>query len=263
MGYEYQQDRNIYLDAALGRNEFTVAHVFGRAPHGVQQSPTDMWDRADNGPTQSIWLVPDQAETHDIVSTSTDDADGGIGATVVRIWGLTAWDALIESEEVTLTGTTPAPTAKQWVVIHDMLVVSHGDNVGQKPNIGTITATGQIGGRVAAAVLAGEGQAHMAVYAVPEGCRLTMLAAYAGMLRAGAGSSADVTILANNQPESTPNIFRRLGTLAITSAGNSSIRRVFTPPLPFDGPCIVKIQAEASASNTDMVAGFDGLIVKR
>jgi hypothetical protein len=267
MGYEFPMGQMPLVDAVLGRIPgVTSVGKFGRAPIGVQTTPTDIWDRADADATQSIWLAPTGARTHEIVSTSGDDASGGLGAHTVRIYGLTSWDAAPEVEDVVMTGLTPKATAKQWVIIHRMRVLpgAHGTS---GPNVGTITATtvGQTVDTVTAAIRPTVGQTGMAIFGVPSGCHAIMLLYYTSTLRTGGGATvlADLSIQVAEAPETFPSVFVEKHTDGVISSGTSALRHKFEIPRRYDGPCIIKLQASASVNDTDMSAGFDLLLIDK
>jgi hypothetical protein len=261
MSYGWKQGGNVLLDTAAGRNDLVNVHVFGRAPNGVQITPTDVWDRADSVPTQSTWLAPTEARVHDIVSTSALDTAGGAGARSVQISGLTSWDADGSTTEIVpLDGVTPATTANAYVVINSMVCATYGAS---GPNVGTITATAQTDDTVSVAVLPGNGDDQTAVYGFSSSRSLAMARVYAGMLRTGGGASIDVSLLIARDPASQPAVFSHLGVLAITGASSSTIEKVFEPPALLEGPAIIKIHATASVAGIDLSAGFDGLLVRQ
>lgn len=244
------------LDLPTG---ITDVHIFGRAPDGVQITPTDLWDRADAVPTQQVWLAPTAARIHAIVSTSASDTDGGAGARTVRVRGLTSWTTAEVEEFVTLDGVTPVNTANEYVMINSLIVATSGAS---GPNVGAITATAATDSTVTQAILAGNGNAKAAVYGWPSGYSLVLNKAYGGMLQGGAGNTADLSLLFNRQPDTQPTVFSHLGEHAITGAGASTIHHTFDPPASFAGPGLMKIHATASIADIDMMGGFDGLLVK-
>lgn len=57
--------RSVSSDIDIGMERFQgfkAVSKFGRAPTGIQQTTTDIWDRADATPSQSIWTPADTSK---------------------------------------------------------------------------------------------------------------------------------------------------------------------------------------------------------
>lgn len=87
---------------------------------------------AAHGGTPTIMTT---ADTLDCVSTSSQDAVGGTGASLILITGIGA-DFLSQEEYVTLTGVTPVTTSNTWLGVNRVVVITSGSN---DANVGTIT----------------------------------------------------------------------------------------------------------------------------
>lgn len=236
---------------------------FGAAPSGVQVTATDIWSRADATPTQQIWIAPTVARIHAIVSTSaSDDGDPvGVGARTIRVYGLTSWDTAETSEVVTLNGTGAVDTANAYVIIHRMKVLTCGAS---GPNVGTISATAAVDGTVTAVILPGDGQTEMAIYGVPSTQTLILTRWGVGIDKASpTATTCDFELRVNENPNVQLLAFLRKDDMAVQSTGNQWQERTYGNPVAFPGPCIVKVQATASAADTDAKSGFDGYLVTK
>lgn len=239
------------LDGVSGENKF------GRAPDGVQTTPTDIWDRADAATTQQIWVAPTQARPFTMESDSADDDVAGVGAKTVEVFGLRDWDTAEFSEVVPLDGMTPVALANEYVTIHRMNVLTCG---GTSINVGTIKVTAGTDGSITAAILPGIGNTRMAIYSWPSTQTALLGSYYAGLnASAGPATSANVTLEYNSQPDvhELDACFREVHTLPITKDGTSYFRHPFDPPKPLPGPGILKVQCVGSVVNLDVSAGAD------
>ncbi len=103
------------------------------------------------------------AEVLDIVSTDAGDADAGIGAHDVIVFGLD--DNYVEiSETVTLNGVTPVSTVKSYLRVNGFTADVVGSN---ERNTGIITLIQTSSGHKMAEISVGAGIAHQAVCTVP------------------------------------------------------------------------------------------------
>lgn len=222
---------------------------------------TDIWSRADATPTQQIWLAPTAARVHAIVSSSTSD-DGspvGVGARTLRVYGLTSWSTAETSEDITLDGTTPVNTVNSYVIIHRMKVLTSG---GTSINVGTITATAATDSTVTAVIQPGNGQTEMAIYGVPSTQSAYLFRWNAAIDQSGgATTTVDFRLLVNENPNVQTTNFIRKDDMALQSTGTSALSRPYVVPPKFTGPCIIKVQAIASAADTDAKSGFDLLVI--
>lgn len=232
---------------------------FARAPFGCQTTPTDIWDRADTGGTQQLWIAPTAARTHQIVSTDVGDAGGGIGARTVRVVGLTSWSTVEVSEDITMNGTTNVPTVNAYVIIHRMKVLTKGAT---DVNIGTITATADADTTITAQINAEKGQTQMSMYGIPSTQIAYMGNYYASFNKAsGASASVLVQLLFNPEPDAELTNFMVRHTQGLTDTGTSGLDLPFNPPAKFPGPGILKVQCEATSADRDLSAGFDLILV--
>ncbi len=253
---------NVVLDPMLEHAKGTInessVNKFGRAPSGVQATATDIWDRADASPTQSIWIKPTVARIHQIVSTSTadDGAPVGTGARTVRIFGLTSWNTKEVTEVIIMNGTTDVPTTNAYVIIHRMRVLTYG---ALSINVGAISATADTDSTVTAQINANAGQTQMAIYGVPS-VNTAYLTQWYGTLNKASGAAATINFSLKfcEDPEvGTDTAFWTKNTRGVQSTGTSGDTWPFRPYYKIKGPAIIKVQATASAADIEGSAGFD------
>ncbi len=234
---------------------------FGAAPSGLQTTTTDIWYRADSAATQQIWLAPTAARIHAIVSSSASD-DGspvGVGARTIRVYGLKTWDLAETSEDITLDGTTPVNTANSYVIIHRMKVLTMGAS---GPNVGTITATAATDGTITAGISPGDGQTEMAIYGVPSIQSFYMDSWSANIDKSsGTAASADLHVRVNENPNVQTLGYLRKDDISLQSTGSNIFQKHYPVLVKYAGPCIIKIQGEASSADLDTEASFSGFLV--
>lgn len=233
---------------------------FGKSTD-VDNSRTDLWDRANSTNAQPIWVAPTQARTHAIVSTSLTDSDsGGInpqstGARTIRMFGLNAAGIEI-SEDVILDGTTSVNTANAYQRVYRMYVLTAGSN---GANAGTITATATGDGTVTAQIQPSNNQTLMAIYTVPIDRTLYLTGYYAALNSAGGASAlADVNLVSRST--GADSVFRTRHVLGIISTGSSYWHHEFEVPLVMSGLADIKVQA-IGGTNLDVSGGFQGVLV--
>lgn len=253
--------RDFGLEVARGRvTGVTSVNKFGSAPDGIQTTITDIWSRANAAVTQQIWLAPTAARIHAIVSSSaSDDGDPvGVGARTIRVYGLKTWDLAETSEDITLNGTTPVNTANSYVIIHRMKVLTSGAT---SINVGTITATAATDSTVTAVILPGDGQTEMAIYGVPSTQSFYLTRWSAAVAKNATAVYCSFQLRVNENPDVQTTNFIRKNDLSVLSTGSTNVEKVFTNPIKYSGPCIIKVQAEGSANDIDGKSGFDGYLV--
>lgn len=188
-----------------------------------------LWENT--GTTQ--YAFPASAVVMTLASTSASD---NTQATVF-ISGLDSTWAL-QTETVTLNGTTNVTTAKSFLRINSMILTSPG--TGQTTNVGVITAKN--GGITYAQINAGIGRNQAAIYSVPNGYTM-----YLYSINAFNGDSAASAYI-NYQVKSTNNALTNPVTLTVlqTSWGTSyQVERI--NPFPYTQKTDVQWQFSTSA----------------
>ena len=155
-------------------------------------------------------------------------------------------------------GTSNVATTNSYVIIHRMKCCTWGTS---GPNVGNIKATAVTNATVTAQILAGEGQTQMAIYGVPRGQTLYMCDYYASIVKGASSVGVALKLLVNTYADNQLTGFLTKHTVGATTEGTNYIRHEFGVPSGYAGPCIVKLQANASANNTNVDGGFSGILV--
>lgn len=138
------------FDLQVARGQITghsTVNIYGYQP-AVAQTFIAVWENAVD------YVFPVSAQTMKLTGTDSDTARvliNGLDANYVPI-----------SETVTLNGTTPVPTTKQFFRVNGMQVVSGNP-------AGAVTLTNSAGTSVYAKINAGVGRTQAAIYTVPAG----------------------------------------------------------------------------------------------
>lgn len=103
-------------------------------------------------------------DTLDVVSSSVNDTAAGTGARMIQIIGIDE-NANVQSEFVTLNGTTPVTTTNQWLGINRVFVISAGSGNNADGTI-TITDTSAVVG-TQAEIVAGSNVTQQAIFHTP------------------------------------------------------------------------------------------------
>lgn len=223
---------------------------FGRNVDVDSGAIEDIWDGGDT------WNAPTITQAHNIASTNACDigpASSGAGARTVEIQGLDG-NYISQSETVTLNGTAAVETSSSYLRVFRMIVKSAGsDGI----NHGDITACAPIDDTVTAQISASFNQTLMAIYTVAASKTGYMTGYYASMNRSNTTGATNIflRISADEEPFQTKHV------LGLIGAGESYFRHPFNPPLRVTEKSDIKIQADASANNTDISAGFDMILV--
>lgn len=252
-------DLDLRLQIAQDHVEgYSHINKFGRTINVDSGVITDIWDGA---VSQVIWLAPTAARTHQLTSTDAGDdgAPEGLGAQIVRIWGLKTWASKETSEDIILNGTGDVPTVNSYVIIHRMQVMAWGAT---SVNIGIITATADTDSTVTAQINAVKGQTQMAIWGIPSTQTAYMTQFYFSLLRAQAPTeqNIDFGLLVNTAPDVETTGFTTKHSGGVSSFGNNPNVHSYNPYKQFPGPAIIKLQATGSAADLDVSGGFDVII---
>jgi hypothetical protein len=154
---------NLTLKVGLGHEPgWRNLRKFGMNPAVTSSSSQEMW------PIGTAKVLPTAAGALAVASDSAEDDENeatppGTGAFSIRVEGL---DANYEeiSEDIALTGTTPAASTASFLRVNRAYCTTVGSN---GVNVGNITIS--IGGNAQAYIEANEGQTHQTHYTVPAG----------------------------------------------------------------------------------------------
>lgn len=128
----------------------------------ASSAPEDIWD----GGGIYTGFPTGSAETITVVSTSTSDTAAGVGARTVRIIGLDT-NYNMQTEDVTLNGTTQVVTVATWKRVRSVYVQTAGSTGW---NVGTLTVRHTTtSANIFSLIQPGMGQGHFCAFTVPAG----------------------------------------------------------------------------------------------
>lgn len=163
----FDPPQNFYVDASAGNIQFARTwFAFGQHTHTAGATEHTVWA------ADARWARMNTAQTVDLVSTSTDDAYGGTGATVVMIYGLLA-DFTEALEPVVMNGTTPVTSVNEYTCVTRIGVWEAGSG---HTNAGDITCTASTDSTTQCFILAETSSSNGLVYAVPKDNKAMILA---------------------------------------------------------------------------------------
>lgn len=229
---------------------------FGKALDCDSGVATDVWDGADGVTSTDIWVPPTVARTHDLVSSSANDAAAGTGLRTVQVFGLTSFSTDEVSEIVTMNGVSNVATANSYVIIHRMIGLTWGAT---GSNEGIVTATAQTDATITAGIQIGNNQTLMAIFGVPSTQVLGVTGEDVSILSGGPAANADMALLVNETPDVSPS-----GGFVIKNAYRAATddpwNQIHDPAILIPGPAIIKMQVVSDTNNTQVTACFNAVL---
>jgi hypothetical protein len=192
-------------------------------------------------------------ETISIVSTSTDDDDGGTGVNSVVVYGVDAnWND--QTVVYTMNGTTPVVSAESWIGINRVAVFLSGSN---QANVGTITVTGVTTGYTKAEMPAGIGVTQQLIFYIPDNHNFLAKWLHFDVNKITSGTDPEVIFLGKAY-SAVNNTIQEVYRGYINTAKSNSID-VNTPiPFPVGERSILYFTATTTQNNTSAAGRFSG-----
>ena len=207
----------------------------------------------------------DEASTNAVTTETMGNGSWGSGNTVkgvsartIRFWGLKTWASKETSEDKNLHGTFLVNSSDDFVIIHRIEVLTAGDT---SRNAGIIKATAATDSTITAQITALIGETKMAVYGVPSGRKFQLAQYYGSVIKAASALRCEFNLLVNIEPEDSKT-YNSIHDFGIDTTGNSSFNHTFRIPEEINGPCIIKLRANATSDNTTAIGGFDGVVTQ-
>lgn len=221
--------------------------AFGRNSDVDTGAAEDVWN------TGGVFTAPTTARIHDIVSTNINDdgSPAGTGARTITVYGVTSNG--LESETVTMNGTTNVATSKSYYDIYRMVVATAGSGL---TNAGTITATAQTDATVTCSISVGAYQSSMkAIRFIPSGYTGFVFDWYSLMYSATVGATANVALFTKYSGgvwigESTHSLVAQGNTL---TPGNNLETNNFVVPFEVAAENWIKVSATSVDTNNTII----------
>jgi len=142
--------------------------------------------------TGGLYVPPTTASTLTVVSASTaDDGDPeGTGAHSIRVTGLDA-NRKVQTEDITLDGTSNVVTTSTWLGINRAQVLSSGSG---QTNAGLISITATTGGATLAQLPAGQSVTQQLIYHVQSQAQAMLDWGWFSCVKIGVGNTPLITI---------------------------------------------------------------------
>lgn len=240
------------FDIASGRFQgVSIVNKFGtNSDIDTGSVPEDIWE----GGGLYTGFPTGTAETLSVVSASANDTAAGSGARTIRIVGLDA-NFNVQSETVTLNGTTPVNTVNTFMRAHTATVLTSGSsNTAFNAGLITIKHTTTTA-NVFLTMLAGRNQTNCSAYTVPAGYTAYMRH-FRVVVEGGASSTANGYFYVGAYGAS-PRYRRPF----VTTSGSILDVNIFGGLIFDEKTDLVLRIAAVSANNSVVYGGYDLILV--
>jgi len=193
-----------------------------------------------------VYVQPTTARVHNFVSNDPGDT------MTIFVRGINGSYG-IQTETITMNGTTNVPTVNSYVHIHLI------QNTGATNNLGVITATAVTDATVTINMAIGANQSVSSIYMVPLGYKAYIMKFRARMGNATANSSATIQLL--NKPFG--GVFQLKTQIGLNNSGSSSVALDYSNSAPFilQAKSLTKISCTSVSNNNTSVEGEYDLIL--
>lgn len=212
----------------------------------VNATRVDVWEAAVTAP----YVFPAAPIQMSVVSSSASDAAAGTGVRTVDIDYLDT-NYAIQSEAVTLNGTTPVNTVATNILrVNNFHAMSAGSTGAA---VGNISLTSVGGATTYSRITALGNYARQCIYTVPAGKTLFISGFSAGTTTAAAGHTQIIMLRTTSSPlfELTPGVFMYK---TMTMLDNASTSQSFQVPIAVPATADVKVTCVSDGANAAAVS---------
>lgn len=198
------QVADFLTEASLGRiSNYKTKIIVGRNPNiGTTSDPETITEA---GGIYAGFPTSTTPVSIEVVSSNANDTSAGTGARTIEIFGLkTNTSSFVESEIVTLNGTTPVVTSNNWWRIHKAIVKTVGSN---GSNLGIISVRNVADTPVYTTIQIGSNSSFSGVYTVPANHKIIIKDITFIITRASGASGSATIILEIRDPSNSNNAF--------------------------------------------------------
>jgi len=240
-------DSEYFIEIARGNIPKTsCVQKFGRNKDIDDATFEDIWDG------DGTWLQIGLGSTLKLVSKSTKDSVGGVGARIVTIKGLDSSFNLAQETD-TLKGTDSVNTQNKYIMVYRMFIETAGDTAG---NADTVKVA--VRGTTMAMILPLNNQTLMSIYQIPAG-KTGYLVSYYGTVNKSTGAAAIVDVKLVAKPFG--GVFQIKNFHGTNTDATSEFDHDFNCPVTLNEKTIVKMQALSSRAGTDVGSGFNIILI--
>jgi len=207
---------------------------------------------------------PTAAVNVDIVSTSTSDDTGGVGAIQVTVMGLgSSWEE--QQETVTLNGTGVVQLTKTYVRLFRAFVLEAGTSNSNAGNItvyARATGSGVTIGDIGIYIGAGGGQTQQAIYTIPAGKSAYFIKGYVGLKNSTFQGEDGVFNWLMRLNNGLNGAWLVQGEVGLVNIGSSYWQYEYGIPAgPIPEKTDIKITLTDASDTMDTVGGYDLVLV--
>lgn len=244
----YISNKDFLIEVAKGNvPKHQLLHIFGRNTNvGITAE--------DCTPMSATYVSPTTYRTVTVVSSNANDAAAGTGMRTLELTGVTA--SGIETEVLTLNGTTPVTSTKVYACI----IESEGETWGSTlNNVGAITITATTDLTVQNIIPATFNEAYSGVFMCPTGYKAYLLAWGCDAQNVTATTQVDAFLLKKNNFSGG---WAQEDSIHLYLSGNSSREKTYHGGIYIQPMRYIKTQVISSVTGSDMSTTYQILLVQ-